>query len=271
MSGKIQLDLSQPQDNLRAFVKTRASLEPEDVFFWWTGGVFSYVPGQRSRRLFRFEGFNVARAVQVAGGYDLLTRETAFYQDVEGGHILQRWHNPFTNRTLPVVPVWNDPVNQRLRREWKGQKVVRPYTDLGGGDLCWSVDAFMLYPSPLPRDEYPRYAQSDLYQGGELFQFYVRREDLENESLPSAPCLISWARLGPWLPWMEMADRPGHLVYHCRGKKLPGGAADLPAQIREYVEANRPQFLSAPRTFTGPNQTSWSYFKQWLAERQAAE
>jgi hypothetical protein len=271
MSGKTVLDLNQPQDNLRAFIKTRASLEPEEVFFGWTGGVFSYVPDQRGRHLFCFAGFNVARAVQVEGGYDLLTREAAFYQDVEGGQILQRWQNPFTGQTQPVVHVWNDPVNQKLRHEWKGQGLTRPYTDLGNGDICWPIDVFLSYPSPLPQDEYPLYSQSDTYQGGELFQFYVRREDLEDESLSSAPCLISWARIGPWLPWMEMADRPGHLVYHCRGKKLPGGAADLPAQIREYVEVTQPKFLSAPDAFTGPNETSWSYFKKWLAERQATE
>jgi len=35
MSGKTGLDLNHPQDNLLTFIKTRVSLEPEEIVFWW--------------------------------------------------------------------------------------------------------------------------------------------------------------------------------------------------------------------------------------------
>jgi len=63
---------------------------------------------------------------------------------------------------------------------------------------------------------------------------------------------------------MQMGDKVGNLVFVCRGRKLPGGYADLPLTIREYVEAKHPEYSSAPTEFLEPNETSWTYFKKLL-------
>ncbi|MGH2812724.1 MAG: DUF1838 family protein, partial [Actinomycetota bacterium] len=107
------LDLESPEGNLRAFVKARASLEPEDAVTWFAGNVHSWMPGGQFRHLFGFEGYNVARAVEAEGGFDLLTREAVFYLDPETGEVLDEWKNPFTDDTVRVIHVWNDPVNQQ--------------------------------------------------------------------------------------------------------------------------------------------------------------
>ena len=78
----------------------------------------------------------------------------------------------------------------------------------------------------------------------------------------SAPVQTSWTRLGPWLPWMAMGDRPGQLVYHCQGGELAGGFAALPGWLRGRVEAERPEFATAPTEFSAPNETSWTYFSK---------
>lgn len=251
--------------SLETFIKIRAALDPQvETVFWWTGSIYAFIPGEPTRLLFDFEGYNIARAVAYEEGYDLLTREASFYKAPEGA-ILETWDNPFTGETLPVVHVWNDPVNQRfLARRNDGTPRTFPLVDLGEGDLCLKMDVFLAYPSPLPRSRYPRYSASDLYQGGELFQFFVRREALEDPTALSVPALISWTRIGPWLPWMAMGNRPGWLIYQCRGKKLSGGYAALPQAVREKVAAHAPQFASAPWEDTGENETSWSYFRKWL-------
>jgi hypothetical protein len=73
---------------------------------------------------------------------------------------------------------------------------------------------------------------------------------------------VGWTRISDFLPWMRMGDRPGHLVYHCRGYKMKGGFEQLPEGIREYTRKHRPEFAHAPEAFTSPNMTSWRYFKQ---------
>jgi hypothetical protein len=226
-------------------------LDGTDTVTWFAGNVYAMIPGSPGTRLFGFEGFNVSRAVEADGGWDLLTREAAFYMD--GGAPLERWTNPFTGSDVDVVHVWNDPVNFRFR-------YPVPFTE-AGDTIVFNADVFLAYPSPLPRAQFPDNSQDDLYQAAELFQFYCSRADLEGDA-PSVPALISWTRIAPWLPWMCMSDRPGQLVYHCRGAKLNGGFAALPSHIRESVEAHGLRFASAPAEFTEPNETSWTYFKK---------
>ena len=257
------MDLHSPGGNLRAFLKARTSLDGSDSVTWFAGTVHAWIPGGVQPPLLGFEGYNVSRVVEADGGYDLLTREAVFYLDPQSHEILEAWTNPFTDEQVNVVHVWNDPVNQRLRTD--GPRPFRAGVTESGPLVVFNADIFLAYPSPLPRAEFPESSQDDLYQAAELFQFYCERAELEDDA-PSAPCLVSWARIAPWLPFMRMADRPGRLVYHGRGRKLPGGYAELPGRIRSYVETHGPQYASAPTEFTEPNETSWTYFRKLAAK-----
>ena len=109
------MNLDQPADNLRAFVKARASLDGADQVTWFTGTTHAMMPAGRFAPLFGFEGYNVARAVEVDGGYDLLTREAVFYTGLRDGDPIDRWANPFTGEEVDVAHIMNDPVNQQFR------------------------------------------------------------------------------------------------------------------------------------------------------------
>jgi len=222
--------------------------------------------GARGRRLFGLECFSVSRALPVEGGHDLLHREFGLYLDAESRAPLSRWRNPLNGREVEVLPLANDPVNGRMRRS--GPRAFDVSFTQSGAEVWANLDILLRYPSPLPRAQYPLNSQSDTYEAAELFQFHARRDDLANPGLHSAPCEVYWTRVGPWLPWMEMADRPGQLIYHCRGRKLPGVAA-LPAGLRRAAEDGHAQFLSAPESFEAPNETSWTKFKKWEDARRA--
>jgi uncharacterized protein DUF1838 len=257
------LNLDNPPDNLRGLLKARASLDGTDVVTWFTGNVHAMAPQGQFRPVFGLEGYNVARAVEAEGGYDLLTREAVFYLDPVTREILERWKNPFNDEGVDVVHIWNDPVNQQMRLEGPRGPWRVPVTGIGD-EIYFNFDIFLAYPSPLSRAEFPENSQDDLYQAAELFQFFCSRKQIEDESVQSAACQVSWTRIAPWLPFMKMADRPGQLVYHCRGRKL-NGFAELPNWIQDYVEKNGPQFKTAPTEFTTPNETSWTYFKKLAA------
>lgn len=256
-------DLDNPEDNLDAFIKTRASLDGKDTVIWWSGEIHDFIPQKRSQKRFRFEGFSIARAVKVEGGYHLITREMSVYQNPETGKILETWDNPFTEQTDKIIHVWNDPVNSELLLQGGRVRFPLAYTDLGDR-LCWPIDVFLTYPNPLPHSKYPELTASELYQGAELFQFYVEQEDLLDRTSPSAAVQISWTRIGQWLPWMRMGKRPGHLVYHCAGYKLKNGVEDLPHELRKFVETRHPEYLNTPDKFTRPNETSWTYYRKQL-------
>lgn len=256
-------DLENPVDNMRAFLAARASLDGTDTFTWFTGTIHAWVPGGKFRPyLLGFEGFNVARAVETEGGYDLLTREAVFYKDAMTGEIIDTWQNPWTDEKRDVLHIWNDPVNQQFRLQGPRGPWRLPLTGIGE-DVYFNVDVLLAYPSPLPRAQYPENSQDDLYQAAELFQFFCKRSQLEDDAVSNASCQVSWTRLAPWVPWMAMADRAGQLVYHGRGRKLSGWG-EMPEHIRTVVEAHDPKFTRAPESFTEPNETSWTYFRKKL-------
>lgn len=256
------------EENLRGFIKTRGSLIPgEEFVFWWVGDIYDMVDGQSSRHLFSFEGYNIGRMVRVDGGWRMLTREVGLYKDKNTGEILDTWENPETGVVNDCVHVWNDPVNQQFLLERNGRKFKVP-TTMHGDDIYWHSEIFLRYKSPLTRREFPENAQSDTYQSTEMFQFFSNKQDLASEKA-SADCLISWVRVGQWLPWMEMGDRPGRLVYHCRGRKLKNGYQDLSDTVRNYVAKHHPEYASAPTNYTSPNETSWTYMKKLLEAKGA--
>ncbi len=256
--------LDDPARNFEAFMRTRGDLSGEEVVFYWTGDIYSFVPGQRSVHLFAADGYNIGRLEEHGNGYRLLTREVFVYRDPDTGEIMEEWANPFTGDTVGVMQVWNDPVNSYLPRRQGDWEFSMPYTELPGGEISWNLDILLAYPSPLPADSFPEYSGSNLYQAAELFHFFVSREDLADTALTTVPCRISWTRFGQWLPWMRMADRPGHLIYHCSGAKLPGGFEALPEDIRRLVADHDMDFSRAPEEYTSPNRTSWTYFRRLL-------
>jgi hypothetical protein len=258
------IDLTDSTVNFDSFMRTRGDLSGEVVVFYWTGSIYSFVPGQRSSYLFEADGYNISRLQEQENGQMLLSREVFVYRDPETGEILDEWLNPFTGDTVMVVPVWNDPVNSFMPRSDGDWQFEMPYTLLADGRVSWNLDILLAYPSPLPADSFPEFSASNLYQGAELFHFFVSMEDLENESLTSVPTQISWTRFGQWLPWMRMGDRPGYLIYHCAGYKLPGGFDSLPDDLKQLVLETNPEFADAPSERETPNETSWTYFRHLL-------
>lgn len=255
------LDLSKPEDNMTAFLKMRLSTtENEEVYFFASGKIYSFVPGERDRPLFDFEMYNVGKIVKIEGGYQMLTREVGFYKDLKTGEYLAKWENPWTKKTEEVIHVWNDPVNQKFQLEGARGKWGVSYTEMGDR-VAMNTDIFLTYPSPLTVAEFPENSASDTYEAAELFQFFANKADLDNPTITNAPTEVSWTRIGPWLPWMGMGRRTGGLVYQTRGYKVKSWDA-LPKQMRDFVMNNFPEFKHAPDANTAENETSWTYFKK---------
>lgn len=265
-AAKKDNSLSKHRQYLNDFMRVRGDASGKDVVFYWSGTVYSFVPGEKKQELFKFEGFNIAKTIVTEEGFQLLTREAAFYEDPKTGQILENWLNPFTKEEIPVVHIWNDPVNQDIGFPDEYLPYVEKFLPSSdwGGTRCYSLDIFPFYPSPLPRAEYLEYSQSDIYQAGEFFQFFVEKEDLAKKKLTTVPTLITWSRISPWMPFMQMGNKAGNLLFVCRGMKLSKGFDDLPQHIKDYVKIKQPQYSQAPEQWSEPNETSWTYFKKLI-------
>ncbi len=259
-----KLGLNDPDTNLKAFLRARASIDPAtESACWWTGTIYSRIPDERSKPLFLFEGFSVSRVIRDESGWKLLSREGGIYKDPESGAILETWLNPSTAETIAIPHLWNDPVNQDLSPSNPRGVPKLPFVQLNDR-ICWNVDVILFFPSPVPKLLHPEASNSDQYSGMELFQFFASIRDLADPNLKSVPSEFSWTRIGPYLPWMKMGNQAGEVVYHCRGRKLEGGAASFPEHIRTWILERHPEFMHAPETFTTPNASSWTEYLKTL-------
>jgi hypothetical protein len=238
-----------------AFVRTRASTDPDvETFTWWQGSIHELrtdQPTTSRAALLGFEGFNVARVLRDEdGSWSVLSREITVYTDPDGA-ILDCWTDQDDSRH-PVVHVQNDPVNFTLRA---------PAWALHDDRVLWSLTIPLAYPSPLPTADFPAASAEDTYRSVEQFTFEVALADLADPSLASVPSRIVWSRMGQWLPWMGRGQQPGWLVYQATGRKLMGGWDELPASLRAWTEAHAPAYRHAPEADEEPNQTSWSVYR----------
>lgn len=261
----LNLDLDKAEDNLTAFVKVRGSLnDGEEVIYYANGKIYGFVEGERDKPLMGFEMYNIGKYVKTGeNSYNLLTNEVLLYTDLKTGEVLEKFENPYTKETVDVLHVWNSPVNQKAVLEGKYGKWGVNYNKLGDDMICMNADIFLAYPSPLKMAEYPKNSQSDLYEAAELFQFFFSEKELNDPNDKSTECTISWTRLGPWLPWLEMGQRQGKMVYQGAGYKLMETDYDkMPKVLTDYVMKNKPEYRNAPKEYSSPNETSWTYFKK---------
>jgi hypothetical protein len=272
-----KLDPNNPVDAIKIDQKLNCSLKQGDVIvYWWKGGAFSRVPGERDRHLFDVEGMNIRQCQNFQDekrgyGFRSVSREILLYKDPQSGEILRKWKNPWTEKEVEVIHVANDPVNMR-RPMYAMSAEGKPHTvDLTVvGNRVWTGgEAPLFYKNPLAGD-YQEYVGND-YHAMEALNSYTYADDLFDASQAKLKSYtLSWARFSEWLPWMEMGGRTGMMIFTTVGGRVDN-FAKLPNSIRKEIEANYPIYKEPPPiTDDRPNETSWTYMKKIIDARRAA-
>ena len=258
---------------LAAYRKVQCSMnDGKESVYWWTGTAYGHVPGQRDIRLFRVEGINVRQCATVEDpergtGFRMVSREILVYQDPSTGEMLHTWDNPYTGKTVEVIHVANDPVNQPAQFPLRadGSEYQMPVVTQGN-DWWWTVAVPLFYNNPLGGD-FQKYV-GGTYHATEMFNFQGKLDDLLDAEEDSAGAFVGWVRLAQWLPWMEMGSRSGKMYFHAGGSKV-GDYENVPASLRATIEEHFPLYKNAPPLDDDrPNETSWTYFKKVLESRK---
>lgn len=272
LSAQQRLNLSNPDDAVKAMRKFQASLvDGQPVVFWWQGNIYSRIPGERDRLLFTYQGMNIRAAVTVTEsgrgyGYRQVSREILLYMDPQTQQVLRTWKNPWTGKEVEVVHVSNDPVNSRpMFAQGPGGPFRFPgFFKDGLGFLAMEVPLF--YTSPLGGD-YQQYVGGE-YQAMEIFNFYFPEEQLLDGRPDMTDVSVSWCRISGWLPWMEMGSRVGTMIYNGVGRRLSSWDR-LPDVLKAEIKANYPAYtVPPPLDDTRPNETSWTFFKKYIDKKK---
>jgi hypothetical protein len=241
-------DFSDPAVNLRQLVRMQGSLREEDVPWWFTGVIFAVVGEQQPRPLVRFEGMEVYWFRRLEDGFLLGGNTVTFFRDFETNEFLREFRNPWTGALDEVRPaVQGGNLGFRYARNgiWPARLSGEALGSVPEGSLRLQWHALgehvwlqhqTVYPPGVP----PMHGQRQT--------MFVARERLLDERIAALPAVFSSTVFMGWLKWMNMKDRPGHVIWHASGAKLRS-IAELPREYREHAEREFPERMTAaPKT-----------------------
>lgn len=274
------LDVNNPTDAIKMQRKITSSLKDgEDCFYFWSGNVYSRVPGEKDRLLFVYNGMNVRASKTVIDaekgwGWRHVSRELLLYQDPKTGAVLKTWKNPWTGQDVDVVHIANDPVNGRAPSFAMGADGKTPYKMRGyEKDGYWFElsEVPLFYTNPLGGDYQDQIGGT--YQAMEIFQTITPMNELTDPTRDKTDnSLIAWTRVSKWLPWLNMGDKVGQMIFTGIGKKVKS-FDDLPQVLKDAISTvpEYNAYKTAPSVDdTRPNETSWTYYKKLMEKKKAA-
>lgn len=271
------LDPAKAEDALEISKRLQCGVsEDEPAVYHWSGNIYGRYPGMPDKLLFKGEGMNIRRCVEVndpqrGKGWRLISREIMLMLDPATGEVVNEWTNPYNGKTLTVMQIHNDPVNGRpnFARDADGKPFAIGSLREAGPYVFMPFEAPLYYTNPLA-GAYQQYV-GNMYHAMEIFDFAALKSELYDSRKPTAYPMISWVRISQWAPWMEMGDRPGQMVFNAMGRKLPGGFEELPAVLKNEIRANYPIYEQAPpKDDMRPNETTWTKFKLLTDQARAA-
>ncbi len=238
------------------------------------GRGYSRVPGEKDRHLFNLLGINVRQCSVVEDetrgrGYRSVSREIMIYMDPHTSEILDRWPNPWTGKEIEVIHVANDPVNMRAYRYEKNEqgemdatRTLRVY----GNVAASSAEVPLFYNNPLG-SEFQDYVGGK-YHAMEMFNsFYDSAKIMDAETQSIGDSHLAWSRVAQWLPWLEMGDKPGIMIFNATGFST-FDKARVPPRLVEILNERYPDYWAPPPLDDKrPNETSWTVFRKHLEAR----
>ncbi|WP_298468649.1 DUF1838 family protein [uncultured Erythrobacter sp.] len=272
------LDPSNPEDALEISKRLQCGVSADEpAVYHWSGNIYGRSPGVRDKLLFKGEGMNIRRCVEVTDpergtGWRLISREVMLMLDPETGEVVDEWENPYTGDTVTVMQIHNDPVNGRpnFPKGRDGSPFQLSTLRQSGPYVFIPFEVPLFYTNPLAGDYQD--AVGNKYHAMEIFDFAALKSDLYDSSTPTAYPMISWVRISPWAPWMNMGGRPGQMVFNAMGQKLPGGFEELPDVLKNEIRENYPIYEQAPpKDDTRRNETTWTKYKLLTEQARAAE
>jgi hypothetical protein len=248
--GAASVDFADPAQKLDAFIKVEGDTSGEEHFLYGYGTIYAYIDGMPDRKLMDTELYAVRRYRRVDGGWIRLHREAGIYRDPETKKILTRWRNPWLERDIEPINIY-----QEFNRRYLAADLGRTFNigvAVQGDDVFMQRSFFIVRPSEYQPAEYPLHGQDHFYNLSEFINFFAKASDIVDPRLSAAPAVGVTNSVTGWFPWMEMGNAPGQLVHQIRFKKL-SKVAEMPSDFVEIVRRHDPKFLTAPTEFSAPD------------------
>ena len=241
--------LPDPSDraaNLRQLMRLQMGIEPGDALWWYTGRIYAQIQDQEPQHLFNLEGTEIYWPRPVGDGtYKISSRTLTFMRDKDSGKMLRTYKNPITDKTVEVTPnrlggrdgatYSKDGLNLGHGFGEEGVTVPWRIEWHSSGDTVWLTSSRGVDFLPQPWLE--------------AMTISCPRSQFADSEVTSTDSFFTSTYLSPWLSWMGMGERAGHLVWHSSGRKL-ASIDEVPAEYRQRVDKEYGGVLTAnPASF----------------------
>ena len=110
------IDLADPKEGYRAYVKLRGSLGDEWVFRHYWGDVYAVLPERLPVPMFKFQGLIKAKWTNNGDGtHSELLYDVSSFLDWTTGAILDVFDNPISGEKNDVIQVWDGPSHTHIQ------------------------------------------------------------------------------------------------------------------------------------------------------------
>jgi hypothetical protein len=277
----LALDLDQPTDNLTAWMKLRASLEGQDVYFWFTGTLDIAIPGEPLRPFVTVETLILRRTAPQGGGvWHVTDWEASLYRDPVTGAVADELVNPVTGARVEPLHYREGPVTFAYRADAQPALVgletpfdrkPAPFRQPWrvAGDTLWMIKDFYIWGRPQWLDirEFPEETPATPLNVSSIATMRADLAEVLDPTVAATRTDYFYQATSDFLPWMKLGQRPGFLVWHEAGKKL-FSLAEVPADTLAALRRIHPQWFARPVPWEGFTNLFFQYRDRARARRR---
>ena len=216
------LDLEDIGSRIRTFIKAGARLSEGRVIWSTRAEVYAMLPPDQVVPLVRVKGCE-QQWIRPISQTEFLSFDNlvTYYCDFESDQVIREFKNPFTGARNIAKP---NVSRMKEGREISPRGVVyrvmkEAYPDFYAG-LEFDVLVRKVGQSVSFQGENKWPAEFIRPPAGSRLTMFARMAELADPNLDSVPANFAGHVLMPFFPWMEMADHPGHLLWHVQGYKI---------------------------------------------------
>jgi hypothetical protein len=254
------LDLGTPADNVVAYLKLRASVATQDVYFWFSGTLDLAVPGAPIRPFVQVDSLILRRTERLGPlAWNVIDWEASLYRDPATGEYLAPGasiRNPHTGRMVQPLHYREGPVRFRFTdREPRilGSRDVMPDTGKPfsypwrevGDSLTMTKSSYIRAPNWLQPADWPLESSGPEIVVAAHSALRGNRAQIDDPDTTSVVAEFSYTATSGWLPWMLMGQTPGHVIWAEAGRKLMS-LDEAPAAQLEMLRRVHPQWFARP-------------------------
>ena len=246
-----KLDLSDPIESNKAYVKLLGSLKSEIVHYSLEGKIYSMLPkGPKP-----FVGFQailkgVWRPLQ-DNSYSYRLFEVGFFADLETGMPIKEFVNPITSIENDLITIKGGPYDS----------IIKPniYSWIISGDDVWIEESKSLtgYFGPTEKLNtnhkeavHEEITFSNRIYRGKLFEL--------NDELAKASCQMHYNYISPWYPFFKMDNIEGKMYWQAVGTKIDS-FSEVPKEMKKFLLTEHREFFDYEQPWTVATSTLAEY------------